>query len=150
MNDRARWWLHQDPPRDDALARGLRAAESSAPDEDVDWGRLHATIMEAAKARGVEASARVGKTGRTASGEWWDVVVQWRRVAAAASVAAMLTAGALVWGIGWAAEELAIGEDMAPESVALARVVAEYPDDSVLVSFLETARNDELASWGGR
>ena len=57
---------------------------------------------------------------------------------------------ALVWRSGWPAEELAIGDETAPESVALARVVADYPDDAVLVSFLETARNDEFTSWGGR
>ena len=91
-----------------------------------------------------------GPAARLPPGEWWDVVVRWRQVAAAASVAAMLAAGALVWRSGVGAEEFAIGDDTAPESVALARVVADYPDDAVLVSFLETARNDEFTSWGAR
>ncbi len=142
MNDPTPWSLDQDPPRDDVLARQLRAAGGTAPDHDVDWERLRATIMAAA--------GSAGTAGHHPPGEWWDVVVQWRRVAAAASVAAMLAAGALVWRSGWAAEEFAIGEDTAPESVALARVVADYPDDAVLVSFLETARSDEFTSWGDR
>jgi hypothetical protein len=62
----------------------------------------------------------------------------------------MLAAGALIWRSGGGAEEFAVGEDTAPESVALARVVAAYPDDAVLVSFLETAHNDEFTSWGAR
>ncbi len=142
MNDPARWSLDQDPPRDEALGRRMRAAEGAAPGDDVDWDRLGAAIMAAAGA------ARPGAA--PPEREWWDVVVGWRRVAVAASVAAMLAAGALAWSTGWAAEELAIGEDTAPESVALARVVADYPDDAVLVSFMETARGDEFTSWEER
>ena len=143
MNDPARWSLDQDPPRDDALARLLRAADGTAPGADVDWERLRTAIM-----RGAARAARPG--GASAAREWWDVVVRWRRVAAAASVAAMLAAGALVWRSGGRAEEFAVGDDTAPESVALARVVAAYPDDAVLTSILETARNDEFTSWGAR
>lgn len=142
MNEPTPWSLDQDPPRDDVLARRLRAAEGAAPGHDVDWEGLRAAIMTAA--------GPAGSPGRRHPAEWLAVVVRWRRVAAAASVAAMLAVGALVWQSGWAAEELAIGEDTAPESVALARVVADYPDDAVLVSFLETARNDEFTSWGAR
>jgi hypothetical protein len=143
MNDPARWSTDQDPPRDESLGRQLRAAEGAGPGHDVDWERLRTAIMAA-------AGSAAGTAARLPAGEWWDVVVGWRRVAAAASVAAMLAAGALVWRSGWAAEELAIGEDTAPESVALARVVADYPNDAVLVSFLETASNDEFTSWGSR
>jgi hypothetical protein len=56
----------------------------------------------------------------------------------------------MVWRGGPAAEELAISEGTAPESVALARVVADYPDDAVLVSFLDNARADEFTAWGDR
>jgi hypothetical protein len=143
MNDRARWSHDQDPPRDDALARQLRAADGTAPGQNVDWERLRTAIMRGAARAG-------GPAARLPPGEWWDVVVRWRQVAAAASVAAMLAAGALVWRSGGGAEEFAVGDDTAPESVALARVVAAYPDDAVLVSFLETARNDEFTSWGAR
>jgi hypothetical protein len=143
MNDPARWSHDQDPPRDDALARQLRAGDGAAPGQDVDWERLRVAIMRS-------ALGTAGPAARLPPGDWWDVVVRWRQVAAAASVAAMLAAGALVWRSGWIAEELAIGDDTAPESVALARVVAAYPDDAVLVSFLETARNDEFTSWGAR
>ena len=143
MNDPARWSHDQDPPRDDALVRQLRAADGAAPGQDVDWERLRTAIMRGAARGG-------GPGARLPPGEWWDVVVRWRQVAAAASVAAMLAAGALVWRSGGGAEEFAVGDDTAPESVALARVVAAYPDDAVLVSFLETARNDEFTSWGDR
>jgi hypothetical protein len=141
MTDPAHWSLDQDPPRDSALAQRLRSAEGAAPDADIDWDRLLSAIMAAAGSRpGVHGTQR----------EWWDVVVQWRRAAVAASVAAILGAGTLVWRGGPAAEELAIGEGTAPESVALARVVADYPDDAVLVSFLDNARADEFTSWGDR
>jgi hypothetical protein len=143
MNDPAYWSHDQDPPRDDALARQLRAADGTVPGQDVDWERLRTAIMRGAARAG-------GPAARLPPGEWWDVVVRWRQVAAAASVAAMLAAGALVWRSGGGAEEFAVGEDTAPESVALARVVAAYPDDAVLVSFLETAHNDEFTSWGAR
>ena len=142
MNDPAYWSHDQDPPRDDALARQLRAADGAAPGQDVDWERLRTAIMRGA--------VRGGPAARLPPGEWWDVVVRWRQVAAAASVAAMLAAGALLWRSGGGAEEFAVGDDTAPESVALARVVAAYPDDAVLVSFLETAHNDEFTSWGAR
>jgi hypothetical protein len=143
MNDPAYWSHDQDPPRDDALARQLRAADGTVPGQDVDWERLRTAIMRGAARAG-------GPAARLPPGEWWDVVVRWRQVAAAASVAAMLAAGALVWRSGGGVEEFAVGEDTAPESVALARVVAAYPDDAVLVSFLETAHNDEFTSWGAR
>jgi len=143
MNDPALWSHDQDPPCDDALARQLRAADGAAPGQEVDWERLRATIMRGAARAG-------GPAARLPRGEWLDVVVRWRQVAAAASVAAMLAAAALVWRSGRGAEEFAVGDDTAPESVALARVVAAYPDDVVLVSFLETAHNDEFTSWGAR
>ncbi len=143
MNDPALWSHDQDPPRDDALARQLRAADGAAPGQDVDWERLRTAIMRGAVRAG-------GPAARLPPGEWLDVVVRWRQVAAAASVAAMLAAAALVWRSGRGAEEFAVGDDTAPESVALARVVASYPDDAVLVSFLETAHNDEFTSWGAR
>ena len=143
MNKPAHWSHDQDPPRDDALARQLRAADGTVPGQNVDWERLRTAIMRGA--------ARAGRpAARLPPGEWWDVVVRWRQVAAAASVAAMLAAGAMVWRSGGGAQEFAVGDDTAPESVALARVVAAYPDDAVLVSFLETARNDEFTSWGAR
>jgi hypothetical protein len=140
MNDPRRWWPKQDPPRDDALARLLRQADTPPPGADVDWERLHTAVMRGAVSRGGIAAAP--------QREWWDVVVQWRRVAAAASVAAMLGAGALLWSTGPDSPELASGDDAAPESLALARVVAAYPDDAVFTSLIQTARNDDFTSWG--
>lgn len=72
-------------------------------------------------------------------------MAQWRRVAAAASVAAILGAGALVWGDGFDTSEQAVVDD-APESMALARVVAAYPDEIVFTSMIQTARTDLIIS----
>ena len=140
MNGPSHWSFDQDPPRDDTLARVLRAGDRSAGGA-VDWEQLHAAIMRAAAASSGAAPV--------AQRPWWDVLVQWRRFAAAASVAAMLAAGGLVWRGESGASDLDVG-DAAPESVALARVVAAYPDDDVLTSLLQTARNDDLASWGAQ
>jgi hypothetical protein len=131
MNDPSRWSLDQDPPRDDALARLLRAADEPVPGSDVDWEGLRAAIV-----RGTAPASR----------EWWDVVVQWRRLATAASVAAILAAAALLWRADSAGSELSLTE-APPESVALARGVAAYPDEAVLTSMLEAGRNDEFTSW---
>ena len=132
MNDPSRWSLDQDPPRDESLGRLLRAAEGTPPGADVDWERLHAAVM------------------RAAARQWWDVVVQWGRFATAASVAAMLVIGALLWRSGPDPAELTLAADVAPESVALARVVAAYPNDAVLTTLLQTARYDEFTSWGAQ
>jgi hypothetical protein len=140
MNDPTRWSPEQDPPRDDTFARLLRQAGGPPPGSDVDWERLHAAVMRGAVSPGGMAAAPPR--------EWWDVVVQWRRVAVAASVAAMLGAGASLWSTGLGSSELVSGDDAAPESVALARVVADYPDDAVFTSLIQTARNDDFTSWG--
>jgi hypothetical protein len=141
MNDPSHWSLGQDPPRDDALARLLRAADGPAADA-VDWERLHAAVMR-------RATGSAGMPSGVPPRQWWDELVQWRRVAAAASVAAILAAGTLEWRGESSTRELEVA-DAAPESVALARVVADYPDDDVLTSLLQTARNDELTSWGAQ
>jgi hypothetical protein len=137
MNDSSRWSLDRDPPRDEALARLLRAADETPPDAAVDWDRLHATILRRAALR---------PNGRGAPREWWDVVVEWRRLAVAASVAAILAAAALLWR-GESADSEPSLADAAPESVALTRVVAAYSDEAVLTSMLEADRNDEFTSW---
>jgi hypothetical protein len=139
MNDPSRWSLDQDPPRDDALARLLAAADQPPPGADVDWERLRSTIVRRADLRGPVSAPR----------EWWDVGVQWRRLAAAASIAALLAAAALLWQTEASDAELAL-TDAAPESAALARVVAAYPDDAVLTSMLEQGRTDEFTSWDPR
>ena len=135
MNDPSGWPLDHDPPRDDTLARLLRAADQPPPGADVDWDRLHGTIAR-----------RAGLRGAPAPREWWDVVVQWRRLAVAASVAAMLATAVLLSRSDSADTELTL-TDAAPESAALARVVAAYPDDAVLTSMLEESRTDEFTSW---
>jgi hypothetical protein len=140
MNDSTRWSLDRDPPRDESLGRLLRQAEGAAPGADVNWERLRAAVMRSV------ASGAATVAGR----EWWEVVFQGRRLAAAASVAAMLAAGALLWNAGSRSEELALAGEEAPESVALARVVASFPDEAVLSSLLQTARTDELVAWGSQ
>jgi len=132
MNDPAPWSLDRDPPRDESLGRLLRAVEGTPPGAAVDWERLHAAVM------------------RGAARQWWDVVVQWARFAAVASVAAMLVSVMLLWRSGPDPAELTLGADVAPESVALARVVAAYPDDAVLSTLLQTVRNDEFISWSAQ
>ena len=139
MNDSSRWSLDQDPSRDDALARLLAAADQTPPGADVDWERLRGAIVRQANLRGSVSATR----------EWWDVVAQWRRLAAAASIAALLAAAALLWQADRTDAELAL-TDAAPESAALARVVAAYPDDAVLTSMLEQDRTDEFTSWDPR
>ena len=139
MNDTDHWSPDHDPPRDETFTRLLRAADAREADER--WARLHAAIMRRATGAG-----RPGSPERA----WWDVVLEWRRVAVAASVAAMLAAGALLWRAGTGGDDLALGAGDAPESVALARVVAAYPDDAVLTSLIQTAGSDELAGWESR
>ena len=112
MNDPSRWSLDQDPPRDELLARLLRVADQPPLGADVSWERLHDAIARSA-----------GLTSGALPGEWWDVLVQWRRLAVAASVAAMLAAAALLWRADPPDAELAV-TDTEPESAALARVVA--------------------------
>jgi hypothetical protein len=140
MTDPSLWSADRDPPRDDALARLLHAAEPTAPGTGVDWDRLHAAVMR----RAAESAVPAGLPR-----EWWDVVMQWRRMAAAASVAAMLAAGALIWRAESGVSGL-MPVNAAPESVALARVVAAYPNDAVLTSLLSIPLDDELTSWGTR
>ena len=122
MNDPSRWSLDQDPPRDEALARLLRAADEPAPGADVDWERLHARHPPGPGAgrRGrVGASGMVGCRGAVARGS-----------PLAASAAAILAAAALLWRTDSTGSELSL-TDAAPESAALARVVAAYPDEAV-------------------
>lgn len=142
MKDPTHWSLDQDPPRDESLGGLLRRAEGAAPGADVNWEQLRAAVMR----KVASASGAAAEAGR----EWWQVVFQWRRLAVAASVAAMLAAGALLWKVGSGNEELALAGGEAPESVALARVVASFPDEAVLSSLLQTARTDELIAWGSQ
>lgn len=134
------WSLDHDPPRHQAVGGLLRQAENPPPGHDVDWARLHALVMRGAAAAWASGATR----------QWWDVIVQWRRVAAAASVAAMLAAGGLLWRSNGDEPELVVGDDAAPESVALARVVAAYPDDAVFSWFILTAGQDEFTTWDDR
>jgi hypothetical protein len=140
MNDSSRWSLDQDPPRDETLARLLSAADQPPPGSDVDWERLRGAIVR---------EAGLGRAPGSTPGEWWDVLVQWRRLAVAASIAALLAATALLWRADSSDTDLAL-TDAAPESAALARVVAAYPDDAVLTSMLEQSRTDEFTSWDPR
>ena len=98
----------------------------------MDWEPLHAAVMRRV------APATRPETG--APREWLDVVVQWRRVAAAASVAAILVSPACLGSGGLGSSDADVDDETAPESVALARVVADYPDDAVFTSMIQAAR----------
>ncbi|HUR96365.1 MAG TPA: hypothetical protein VMY76_17435 [Gemmatimonadales bacterium] len=136
MTEPVQWSPDRDPARDDTLARLLRQVDGTAPADRVDWERLHAGIL--ARVAAADPAPRA----------WWNVLVQWRRLAVAASLAAMLGAAALVWEADSGASELELGDAIAPEAAALARVVAAYPDDAVFTSLIQTARSDVLISWG--
>ncbi len=133
------WSLDEDPPRDEALARLLRSADGSVGTRPMDWDRLHDRIAAAA---GLPAA-------RPDAGEWWDVVARWRRVAVAASVAAILAAAAMLWQTERSDAEVSL-TDAAPETAALARVVVAYPDEAVFSSMVQDGRTDALAAWESR
>ncbi|MGH7499975.1 MAG: hypothetical protein ACREL3_14130 [Gemmatimonadales bacterium] len=135
MIDQIRW--DQDPERDEALARILRAGDIAIPHLDSDWDRLRLEIMRRAAGGGARA------------GDWWEFIAQWSRVAAAASIAAMLCSFFLLWRAISASpvpESLAV----APESVAIARVATAYPDESAFASLVRTEHHDEFTTWGVR
>lgn len=135
MSDQIRW--DKDPERDDALARMLRAGDTTVPHLHVDWDRLRLEIMR-----------RAGGPGSRA-GDWWEFIAQWGRVAVAASIAAMLFSGFLLWQAVSASpvpESVAI----APESVAIARVATAYPDEPAFTSLVETEHQDEFTTWSAR
>jgi hypothetical protein len=90
-----------------------------------------------------------GPAARPDAGEWWDVVARWRRVAVAASVAAILAAAAMLWQTERSDAEVSL-TDAAPETAALARVVVAYPDEAVFSSMVQDGRTDALAAWESR
>ncbi len=134
MSDQIRW--DQDPPPDEALARLLRAGDAAVPHGAVDWERLCRNVMRSAA--GEEAGVH----------DWWEVVAQWGRVAMAASLAAMLLSGFLLWR---AMAESPQPEAIAtPESIAVARAVSAYPDETAFASLVRTEHHDEFTTWGTR
>jgi hypothetical protein len=140
MTEEPRWSLDRDPPRDEALGRLMRLGGAPVPAEAVNWEGLSRSIMRRAKA------AR--SSGPAPSPYWWDAVAQWGRVAAVASLAALLATGILLsQGSSSSAEQEATAS-LPPESVAIARVVAAFPDDAVLTSLVQTEHRDEFTSWG--
>jgi hypothetical protein len=134
MSDETRW--DQDPPSDELLARLLRAGGAAVPDGVVDWERLCRNVMRSATGKGVGES------------DWWEVVAQWGRVAMAASLAAMLLSGLLLWqAMAGPSEPAAIAT---PESIAVARAVSAYPDETAFASLVRTEHHDEFTAWGTR
>lgn len=135
MSDEMRW--DQDPPPDESLARLLRAGDTAVPHRAVNWDRLCRSVMQSAMGQGAMA------------GNWWDFVAQWGRVAVAASVAAMLLSGFLLWqAIAGSPEPEVIAT--APESVAIARAASAYPDETAFASLVRTEHHDEFTTWGIR
>jgi hypothetical protein len=133
MSDEIRW--DRDPLRDEGLARILRAGNAAVPQDTVDWERLCRNVM-----RGAANSAALN---------WWEFVAQWGRVAVAASLAAMILSGFLLWQMiaGPPEPELATA---APESIAVARVASAYPDETTFASLVRTEHHDEFTTWGIR
>jgi hypothetical protein len=83
------------------------------------------------------------------AGNWWDFVAQWGRVAVAASIAAMLFSGFLLWqAIAGSPEPEVIAT--APESIAIARAASAYPDETAFASLVRTEHHDEFTTWGIR
>jgi hypothetical protein len=133
MIDEIRW--DQDPPPDEVLARLLRAGDAAAPHLAVDWERLCRNVMRGA--------------ANSAAPDWWEFVAQWGRVAVAASLAAMILSGFLLWQVvaGSPEPELATA---APESIAVARAASAYPDETTFASLVRTEHHDEFTTWGIR
>jgi hypothetical protein len=137
MSDEIRWTFDRDPPPDTALARLLRRGGASVPSAAVDWERLCQEIMRRAAVE--DAGSR----------NWWELVVQWGGVAAAASVAAMLLSGFLLWRvISGPLEREVMG--ITPESIAIARAASAYPDETAFASLVRTEHSDEFTTWGTR
>jgi hypothetical protein len=138
MSDDFPWSQDHDPGPDPILSRMLRAAGGEAPLDAVDWEGLHARVTQAA------AHQLRSKAGRD-SAEWYDFAARWIPPAAAAVLGAILLGGALV-----ATTPGPLDPDQAesqsPEAVAVARVVAAYPDDAVLASLIGS-ETDEGSEW---
>jgi hypothetical protein len=132
MNDEIRW--DQDPPPDEGLARLLRAGDT-APYLAIDWERLYRHVMRGA--------------ANSVAPDWWEFVAQWGRVAVAASLAAMLLSGFLIWRVMSGSPEPELTAT-APESIAVARAASAYPDETTFASLVRTEHHDEFTTWGIR
>ena len=137
MRDDLGWSRDSDPPADPALTRMLQAATGDAA-TGVDWERLHARVMERA-----EAQLRSRRQE-----EWYDVVARWIPMAAAAILAAVLLGGALIATTPGVIDPTAV-ESETPEAIAVARVVASYPEDAVLASLMDDATEDQVSNGSG-
>jgi hypothetical protein len=135
MSDDVPWSRDHDPSPDPILARMLRAAEGEAPMDPVDWERLHARVME-------RAAGHMRSTWRPES--WYEVAARWTPLAAAAVLGAVLLGGALVASTSGSLDQ---AESQAPEAIAVARVVAAYPNDAVLASLIDSETGDEVSEW---
>jgi hypothetical protein len=133
MIDETRW--DQDPPLDDRLARLLRAGDADTPYRAVDWEHLCRTVMR----RAATATAP----------DWWEFVAQWGRVAVAASIAAMILSGFLLWQAISVSPETELAASV-PESIAVARAASAYPDETSFASLVRTEHHDEFTTWGIR
>ena len=126
--------MSADPGRDPAIARILRAAGDTPSLSAGESERLQAAVMAAVRAevaRGIPPAS------------WWDVAARWLPAAAAAGLAAALLSGAVIL----AAARSGMDVEAAPETAAVAQVLASYPDDSVLATLLAGGRTDDPAAW---
>ncbi len=141
MSDDTRWSLDRDPEPDPTLTRMLRAGGGEAPLDTVNWERLQGRVME-------RAAQKIRSRRPPEAGEWYEVAARWIPAAAAAVFAAVLLSGALV-ATTPAAIDPGQSESESPEEIAVARLVAAYPDDAVLASLIGNASADDLTTWSG-
>ena len=126
------------PPRDEALARLLRAGGTACRMSAVNW--------ESALPRDHAAGGGSGST----AGDWWEFVAGWGRVAVAASVVAMLVSGLLLWRAISGSSEPWKSPRPRRNPIAIARVATAYPDETAFVSLVRTEHHDEFTAWGVR
>lgn len=139
MIDDFGWSKDRDPEPDPSLARMLRAAGSEAPHDAVDWERLHDNVMG-------RVTERIRSRRRPEAREWYELAARWMPAAIAAVLGAVLLSGALV-ATTPAALDPAETESQSAEAIAVARLVAAYPDEAVLASLMGDASADELTTW---
>ena len=140
MNDDFSRSQDHDPSPDPTLSRMLRAGGGEAPLDAVDWDRLHARVMRA-------AAEHMRLKERPEPSEWYEVAARWFPLAAAAVLGAVLLTGALVATTPGSLDPEQ-DQNPSPAAVAVARVVAAYPNDAVLASLIGGETGDEVSEWG--
>ena len=122
--------------RDSALAEILRLGGAGIPLHAVDWDRLHRSII-------VRAHEARGERQRQS---WWEIAAQSRRLAVAASLAALLTAAALLHD-GPLESQPGPPLALSSESLALAHLAQAIREDEGFTALVRAAGGDLYAHW---